>query len=94
MHELDRVCQFVKGLPIWAKQKLEENWPSSLAEAIMKVEAFSDVGRVKNPGSRGTTSCFTRSHAMRENGTEGKGAQGRKSPNNTKARGSSPREIL
>ncbi len=45
MHELDRVCQFVMGLPTWAKQKLEENWPSSLSEAITKVEGFSDVGR-------------------------------------------------
>jgi len=45
MHELDRVCQFVMGLPTWAKRKLEENWPSSLSEAIMKVEGFSDVGR-------------------------------------------------
>jgi hypothetical protein len=33
------------GLPTWAKCKLEENWPSSLSEAIMKVEGFSDVGR-------------------------------------------------
>jgi hypothetical protein len=32
-------------LPTWAKCKLEENWPSSLFEAIMKVEGFSDVGR-------------------------------------------------
>ncbi len=45
MHELDRVCQFVMGLPTWAKRKLEENWPSSLSEAITKVEGFSDVGR-------------------------------------------------
>jgi hypothetical protein len=44
MHELDRECQFVMGLPTWAKRKLEENWPSSLSEAIMKVEGFSDVG--------------------------------------------------
>jgi len=44
MHELDRVCQFKMGLPTWAKRKLEENWPSSLSEAIMKVEGFSDVG--------------------------------------------------
>ncbi len=47
MHELDRVCQFVIRLPTWAKRKLEENWPSSLSEAITKVEGFSDVGRVK-----------------------------------------------
>jgi hypothetical protein len=33
------------GLPTWAKRKLEENWPSSLSEAITKVEGFSDVGR-------------------------------------------------
>ncbi len=45
MHELDRVCQFVMGLPTWAKQKLEENWPSSLSKAITKVEGFSDLGR-------------------------------------------------
>ncbi len=45
MHELDHVCQFVMGLPTWAKRKLEENWPSSLSEAIMKVEGFSDVGK-------------------------------------------------
>jgi len=44
MHELDRVCHFVMGLPTWAKRKLEDNWPASLIEAIMKVEGFSDVG--------------------------------------------------
>jgi hypothetical protein len=32
------------GFPTWAKHKLEENWLSSLSEAIMKVEGFSDVG--------------------------------------------------
>jgi hypothetical protein len=45
MHELDCVCHFVMGLPTWAKCKLEENWPASLFEAIMKVEGFSDMGR-------------------------------------------------
>ncbi len=50
MHELDRVCQFVMGLPTWAKRKLEENWPSSLSEATMKVEGFSDVGRSEKSG--------------------------------------------
>jgi hypothetical protein len=45
MHELDCVCQFVMGLPTWAKRKLEESWPTSLSEAITKVENFSDVGR-------------------------------------------------
>jgi hypothetical protein len=28
----------------WAKRKLEENWPTSLFKAIMKLEGFSDVG--------------------------------------------------
>jgi hypothetical protein len=74
MHELDRVCQFVMGLPTWAKSKLEENWPSSLSENIMKVEGFSDVGRGENPGSRSTTSSFTRRHVMKGNGIEGKKA--------------------
>jgi hypothetical protein len=32
------------GLPTWAKRKLEENWPSSISKAILKVEGFSDVG--------------------------------------------------
>jgi hypothetical protein len=50
MHELDRMCQFVMGLPTWAKRKLEENWPSSLSKAIMKVEGFSDVGRGEKSG--------------------------------------------
>jgi hypothetical protein len=50
MHELDYVCQFVMGLPTWAKRKLEENWPSSLFEAITKVEGFSDVGRSEKFG--------------------------------------------
>ncbi len=50
MHELDHVCQFVMGLPTWAKRKLEENWPASLFEAIMKVEGFSDVGRGEKSG--------------------------------------------
>ncbi len=45
MHELDRVCHFVMGLPTWVKRKLEENWPASLSETIMKVEGFLDVGR-------------------------------------------------
>ncbi len=45
MHELDRVCHFLMGLPTWAKCKLEENWLALLSKAIMKVEGFSDVGR-------------------------------------------------
>jgi hypothetical protein len=33
-----------------AKHKLEENWPASLSEAIMKVEGFLDVGRGEKSG--------------------------------------------
>jgi len=44
MHELNRVCHFVMGLPTWAKRNLEENWPASLSKAIMKAEGFLDVG--------------------------------------------------
>jgi len=44
MHELNCVCHFMMGLLTWAKCKLEENWPTSLSEAIMKVEGFSNVG--------------------------------------------------
>jgi hypothetical protein len=94
MHELDRVCQFVMGLPTWAKQKLEESWPASLFEAITKVENFSDVGGVTNPSSRRTTSFFTRSQSMRGNGTGGKVAEPRISPNHSKARGSNQKGVL
>jgi len=45
MHELNRVCHFMMGLPTWAKHKLEENCPTSLSKAIMKMESFSNVGR-------------------------------------------------
>jgi hypothetical protein len=45
MHELDRLCHFEMGLLTWAKRKLEENWPTTLSKAIMKVEGFSDVGQ-------------------------------------------------
>jgi len=43
MHELDEVCHFVMGLLTWTKHKLEENLPTSLSEAITKVEGFSNV---------------------------------------------------
>jgi hypothetical protein len=45
MHELNRVCHFVMGLPTWAKRKLKKNWLASLTKAIMKMEGFSDVGQ-------------------------------------------------
>jgi hypothetical protein len=50
-------------------------------------------GGVKNPGSTKITSSFTRSQGMRENGTKGKEAQQRISPNNSKAQGSNLKEL-
>jgi hypothetical protein len=51
-------------------------------------------GEMKNSGSRRTTSSFTRSQGMRENGTEGEEAQPRINPNNSKARGLNQKGIL
>jgi len=49
---------------------------------------------VKNLGSRRITSSFTRRHAVKGNGTEGKILQKGKNPNNFKARILNPKEIL
>ncbi len=78
----------------WAKRKLEENWPSSLSKAITKVENFSDVGGMKNSGSRRIISSFTKNQGMTVNGTMGKEAQQRINPNNSKVRGLNPRGTL
>jgi hypothetical protein len=86
MHELDCVCHFVMGLLTWAKCKLEENWPASLSEAIMKMEGFRMWDGVKNPGSRRRKNSFTIRHAMKANGTKGKIPQKGKSPNHFKVR--------
>jgi hypothetical protein len=58
MHELDRVCQFVMGLPTWDKCKLEENWPPSLSKVIMKVEGFLDVGWGEKSGFKKDNKFF------------------------------------
>jgi hypothetical protein len=51
-------------------------------------------GRLKNPGSRRTTSSFTRNQGMTDNGTVGKEAQQRISPKNSKAPGLNPKGTL
>jgi hypothetical protein len=51
-------------------------------------------GEVRSPGSKGIASSLTRKHTMKGNGTGGKEAQQRISPNNCKARVSNPKEIL
>jgi hypothetical protein len=62
----------VVGLPTWVKHKLEENWPTSLFEAIMKVEGFSNVGRGEKFGFKKEKNPFTRKYTMKGNGTEKK----------------------
>ncbi len=84
IHELDQVCHFMMGLPTWAKCKLEENWAASLWM----------WDRAKNSGSKRRTNYLTRRHAMKGNGTESKTSQKGKSPNNSKAQISNPKEIL
>jgi len=80
----------VIGLPTWAKRKLEENWPASLSETIMKVEGFSNVGHSEKSRFKKDNRFLHRSRAMKENGIKGKTPQRGKSPNNSKTRGSNP----
>ncbi len=94
MHELDRVCQFVMGLQLGPSESLRKIGPLHYPKPSRKWKAFWMWGGAKNLGSRRTTSSFTRSQGMRENGTEGKEAQQRISPNNSKARGSNPKGTL
>jgi hypothetical protein len=49
--------------------------------------------KVKSPDSKRTTNSFTRRHARKVNGTEGKTPQEGKNLNNFKARVSNPKEI-
>ncbi len=88
MHELDQVCQFVMGLPTWAKRKLEEIGPPHYPKPSQKWKTSQMWGGVKYPGSRRTTSFFIRSQGMRENGIGGQEGQPRISLNNSKAQGS------
>jgi len=48
----------------------------------------------KNLGLKRRKNFLTRRHTMKGNGTEGKTPQKGKSPNNSKARTSNPKEIL
>jgi len=63
------------GVPTWVKRKLEENWPSSLSEAIMKMEGFSDVGWSKKSGFKKDNKFFHKK--LRH---EGEWNQGQESP--------------
>ncbi len=82
------------GFQLGPSVSLKRIGPFHYPRPSWKWKAFRMWDGVKNPGSRTTTSSFTRSCATRGNGTEGKTTQERKSLNNSKARGSNPKEIL
>jgi hypothetical protein len=69
------------------------NRPSLGTSMVLVTERLWMCGEVKNPNSRRTTSSFTRSHGMKENGTKGKRPHKKKSPNSSKALSSNPKEI-
>jgi hypothetical protein len=80
-------------LSTWAKCKLEENWLTSLFKAIMKMEGFSNVGRGEKSTFKRKKNSFTRRHAMKDNGINGKTPQKGKSPKKFKAQVSNPKEL-
>jgi len=82
------------GFQLGSSVSLKKIGPPHYPKPSWKWKAFRMWDGVKNLNSRRTTSSFTRSHAMRVNGTEGKEAQERKNLSNSKAWGSSLREIL
>jgi hypothetical protein len=83
------------GLPTWAKRKLEQNWPTSLFEAIMKVENFLDVGRGEKSGFKKDNKSFHKKPRHEGEWNQGQNSpKKKKNPNNSKARGSSPKETL
>ncbi len=91
MYELDRVCQFVIGLPTWAKRKLEENWPSSLSEAITKVEGFSDVGRNEKFGFKKDNKFFHKKPRHDGEWNDGQGSPTKNKPQQFQGAGFKPK---
>jgi len=75
-------------------KSLRKVGPPHYLKPSWKWRAFRMWGGVKNLGSRRTTSSFTRSQGMMENGIVGKEAQQRINPNNSKAWGLNPRGTL
>jgi hypothetical protein len=94
MHELDWMCHFVMGFPTWVKCKLEKNWPTSLFEAIIKVEGFSDVEQVKSLSSKRRINSPIKRHAMKGNADVGETFQKGKDLNNFNAQVLNPKVIL
>ncbi len=91
MHELDRVCQFVMGFPTWAKRNLEENWPSSLSEAITKMEGFSDVGRNEKSGFKKDNKFFHKKPRHDEEWNRGQGSPTKDKPKQFQGSGFKPK---
>ncbi len=94
MHELDRVCHFVMGFPTWAKHKLEENWPASLTEAIMKVEGFSDVGRGEKSGFKKDSKFLHKKARHEGEWNQGQDTSKGEKPKQFQGRVLNPKEIL
>ncbi len=91
MHELDHVCKFVMGLPTWAKRKLEENWPSSLFEAIMKVEGFLDVGQNEKSGFKKDNKFFHKKPRHEGEWNQGQGSPRKEKPKQFQGLGFKPK---
>ncbi len=91
MHELDCVCQFVMGLPTWAKRKLEENWPSSLFKAITKVEGFLDVGQNEKSGFKKDNKFFHKKPRHEGEWNQGQGSPRKEKPKQFQGLGFKPK---
>jgi hypothetical protein len=82
------------GFQLGPSESLRKVEPPHYPKPSPKWKTYRMWGGVTNPGSRRTTSSFTRSQGMTKNGTGGKEAQQRISPNNSKAQGSNPKGTL
>ncbi len=82
------------GFQLGPSESLRRVGPPHYPRPSQKWRTSRMWGGVTNPGSRRTTSSFTRSQGMRGNGTRGKVAQPRISPNHSKARGSNQKGVL
>ncbi len=88
------VCaNFWWGSPFGPSGSLRKIGPPHYPRPSWKWKASRMWDEVKNPRSR-RTSFHTKSHAMRGNGIEGKEAQQKINPNNSKAWGLNPRGTL
>ncbi len=82
------------GFQLGPSESLRRVGPPHYPKPSWKWKISRMWGGVTNPGSRRTTSSFTISQSMRGNGTGGKVAQPRISPNTFKARGPNQKGAL